>query len=43
MDVNFVEETSDPFIKRLGRYMDPLVDELRLAAEVFVYPARGME
>lgn len=40
VDVIFVEETSDPFIKRLGRYMDPLVDELHLAAEVFVYTPR---
>jgi len=37
IDVIFVEETDAPFLQRLGRYMDPLVDELKSAAEVFVY------
>ncbi len=43
VDVIFVEETEDPFLQRIGRYMDPLVDQLELAAEVFVYTPREFE
>jgi predicted nucleotidyltransferase len=37
VDVVFVEETSERFLARLGKYMDPLFDRLKLAADVFVY------
>jgi predicted nucleotidyltransferase len=37
VDVIFVEDTTDHFLDRLGRYIDPLLDRLGTAAEVFVY------
>lgn len=37
VDLIFVEETSQPFLDRLERYMGPLADELRTGVEAFVY------
>ena len=37
VDVIFVEDTALPFLARLDRYFDPLVDRLNAALEVFVY------
>ena len=37
VDVIFVEDTELPFLARLGRYFDPLVDRLRASVEVLVY------
>lgn len=37
VDVIFVEETDLPFLKRLDRYLGPLVDRLHTPIEVLVY------
>ena len=37
VDLIFIEETSQPFLQRLGRYIDPLVDRLGTSAEALVY------
>ncbi len=37
VDVIFVEQTDDPFLRRIDRYLSPIIDRLRLAADVFVY------
>ncbi len=37
VDVIFVENTDERFLDRLGRYMNPLMDELNTAVEVLVY------
>lgn len=37
VDLIFVEETDARFIERLGKYMDPLFDELQTPVEVLVY------
>ena len=37
VDLIFVEETSLPFLARLDRYLNPLVDRLRTSVEAFVY------
>jgi predicted nucleotidyltransferase len=43
IDVLFVEDTADPFLKRLDRYFDPLTDRLQAAVEVLVYTPREFE
>jgi len=37
VDLFFVEETTDPFLKRVDRYFDGLVDRLGVAVEILVY------
>jgi predicted nucleotidyltransferase len=37
VDVLFVEPTDLPFLRRLDRYFDPLVDRLRMGVDVLVY------
>jgi len=43
VDLIFVENTSDRFLDRLGRYMFPLLDELHEAVELFVYTPAEFE
>jgi uncharacterized protein len=37
VDLFFVEATDQPFLKRLGRYLDPLSDRLKAGVEILVY------
>ena len=37
IDIIFVEQTGDPFLKRLDRYIGPLVDRLHTSVEALVY------
>lgn len=37
VDLIFVEDTDLPFLKRIDRYFDPLVDMLRAPVETLVY------
>jgi predicted nucleotidyltransferase len=37
IDLIFVENTREPFLKRIDRYFDPLTDALKAPAEIFVY------
>ncbi len=37
VDLIFVEETDLRFLDRIGRYFDPLVDQLKTGVEVLVY------
>ena len=43
VDVIFVEETDLPFLKRLDRYLDSLIDRLRTPVEVLVYTPQEFE
>jgi predicted nucleotidyltransferase len=43
VDVIFVEDTTDRFLDRLSRYMDPLADRLRAPVEVLVYTPEEFE
>jgi len=43
VDVIFVEKTDKPFLKRLDRYFDPLVDRLGTAVETLVYTPEEFE
>ena len=43
MEVLFVEETDQPFLKRLDRYFDPLVDRLQRAVEILVFKPEEFE
>ena len=43
VDLIFVESTGLPFLSRLDRYFDPLVDRLRTGIEVFVYTPEEFE
>ena len=37
IDIIFIENTSLPFLQRLGRYFDDLSDSLKMGIDVFVY------
>jgi len=37
IDLIFVENTDERYIKRLDKYYDPLVDKLKTSIELFVY------
>ena len=37
IDIVFVEETAEPFLKRMDKYLYPLLDMLREPVEVMVY------
>jgi predicted nucleotidyltransferase len=37
IDLIFVENTSEPFLARLDRYLGPLVDRLKTGVETLVY------
>ena len=37
VDVIFIEETAEPFLKRMDKYLYPLVDLLTESVEVMVY------
>lgn len=43
VDVIFIEETDLPFLERLSRYLDPLIDKLHTSIEVLVYTPREFE
>lgn len=43
IDVIFVEETDLPFLRRLDRYLGPLVDRLHVPVEVLVYTPQEFE
>ncbi|MCZ6793027.1 MAG: nucleotidyltransferase domain-containing protein [Planctomycetota bacterium] len=43
VDLLFVEETTDPYLRRLQRYLDPLADRLGTSVEVFVYTPAEFE
>ncbi|MFO7905125.1 MAG: nucleotidyltransferase domain-containing protein [Planctomycetota bacterium] len=43
LDVLIIEDTSLPFLKRIDRYFDPLVERLGLAMDVLVYTPEEME
>ena len=43
VDLIFVEDTDLPFLRRLDRYFDPLVDKLRTAVEVLIYTPEEFE
>jgi predicted nucleotidyltransferase len=37
IDIVFVEETAEPFLKRMDKYLYPLIDTLAESVEVLVY------
>jgi len=37
VDLLFVEPTKLPFLSRIDRYFDPLIDQLKTGVELFVY------
>jgi predicted nucleotidyltransferase len=37
IDIVFVEETAEPFLKRMDKYLYPLIDILTESVEVMVY------
>lgn len=43
VDLLFVEPTELPFLSRLDRYFDPLVDRLKIGVELFVYTPEEFE
>lgn len=43
LDVVIIEETSQPFLKRIDRYFDPLFERLGLAVEVLVYTPEELD
>ena len=43
VDLIFVEDTEDPFLKRIDRYFDTLVERLRTGVEVLVYTPSEFE
>ena len=43
VDLIFVERTDLPFLKRLDRYFDPLVDRLGTSVETLVYTPEEFE
>ncbi len=43
VDLLFVEATELPFLARLDRYFDPLVDRLKIGIELFVYTPEEFE
>lgn len=43
VDLIFIEETDRPFLARLDKYMDPLVDRLRTGIEVLVYTPKEFD
>lgn len=43
IDLIFVEETDLPYLKRIDRYFDPLVDRLKASVEMLVYTPAEFE
>jgi len=43
IDLIFVEETKQPFLQRLDRYFDILIDELGLPVDVFIYNSKEFD
>ncbi|HUJ09941.1 MAG TPA: nucleotidyltransferase domain-containing protein [Verrucomicrobiae bacterium] len=43
VDLIFIEETTDPFLKRLDRYLFPLSDRLGGSVETLVYTPAELE